>query len=117
MATEQFDTLRFEKVIGRNLEDEERDRITLWEKGRHLQQMVSLPGWQVVLEMLQSYPVEALKEIVKIDPSLREEVISQHAIAFAGSRMFTLFQEDVAKAVEAAKHPPEFVREALIPRS
>ena len=113
MATGQFDTLRFEQVIGRRLEDEERDRITLWEKGKALQQMVSMPGWQVLLEMLQSYPVNALKELAAIDPRERDEVLAQQSVAYAGNRIYLNFQEDVANAVLAAKKPPDFISAAI----
>ena len=109
----KFDTLQFESIIGRELRDEEKDKITLWEKGRLLAQILQSPVWQVVLEMLQSYPVHSLERLAAMDPGDRDGVLAEQAVAYAGNRIFLNFQEDVAHAVEASRSAPDFVSAAL----
>ena len=110
---QKFDTIKFEDIIGRRLEEDELNKISLWEKGRALDQLTRMPVWQVVLEMLQDYPVKALKELALMDPSGRDNVAAQQAVAYAANRIFTAFQEDVDQAIAASKEAPSFVVSAL----
>jgi hypothetical protein len=103
----QIEGLRHEQ-----LSQDERDRIELWQKGRALEQQVSTYGWECVLEMLQSYVVEANKVLVAISPANKDEVAAQHAVVYALSSLYNNFSQDVQRAIEfeAPECVLEFVR-------
>jgi hypothetical protein len=107
---------KISEVLNRQLDEQELSEIQLWEKGRQLAQIVMLPGWQVALEMLQTYPMHALQDLAMTDPSAKDEIAINHSIAFVGNRILVRFQEDVAAAIEAAKQPPPAVKEAVTPQ-
>jgi hypothetical protein len=108
-----FKVDQLEQILDRPLNEEESRAIDLWEKGKLLAQQVMAPGWNVVLEILQSYPLKATADLMEIDPAQDKEVLAQQAVAFATQRMFTNFKADVLRAIEAAKHPPEIVLQEL----
>jgi hypothetical protein len=108
-----FKTDQLEQILDRPLSEEERRAIDLWEKGKLLAQQVMTPGWEVVLEMLQNYPLQATADLMNIDPSQEREVLAQQAVAFATQKMFTNFKADVLRAIESAKRPPEIILQEL----
>lgn len=102
-----------EKSNGKLLTDEERAEIELWEKGRALLHQVNGPGWNVVLEMLQSYVTQHVNSLMALDPVQKDEVAATHAVMYAAGRIFRLFQEDVQSAIDAARHTPEVLKQGL----
>lgn len=104
---------QLERNNGKPLEEEERAEVELWQKGRALSHQVNAPGWDVVLEILQNYVTQNINQILNTDPGNKDEVLATHAVAFAASRIYRLFREDVANAIEASKRTPECLKEGL----
>jgi hypothetical protein len=104
---------QLENINGKALEPDERADIDLWNKGRQLAHQVNSPGWDVVLEMLQSYVTSNVNTLMNIDPKHHEEVLATHAVMFAAGRIFRLFQEDVASAIEASRKTPEVLKQGI----
>lgn len=102
-----------EMVGGIPLTDEERQQVLLWEKGRALKSIVGLFGWDVILEMLRSYPESSMEKLKRIDPAQKDEVLAEHAVMYAANRIYVAFVEDAQNAVEAAEHPPDVVKKGI----
>lgn len=104
---------RVETARGFPLTDEEKHEIEMWGKGRALQAIVGTEGWQVVLEMLQNYAADALQRLVSTDPARKEDVLAEHAVAFAAGRICNSFVQDATAAVDASKITPASIKEGL----
>ena|SRR5260221_172336 len=104
---------RLESFRGEPLTQDEKDELILWDKGRSLNQIVSLNGYEVILEMLQSYAEKAIQELLNADPASKEDVLANHSIAFVSHKIFRNFVTDVNNAVEASKKTPEFLKKSL----
>ena len=102
-----------EMVTGAPLTEEERAAVELWEKGRALKNVVGVYGWDVILEMLRSYPETSIERLKRIDPSQRDEVLAEHAVMYAANRIYVAFIEDAQNAIEAADHPPDVVKKGM----
>lgn len=102
-----------ETIQGRELEPEDLGDIQEWNKGRALAQIVATPGWTVILEILASYPADAMRKLSSIDPKEKDEVAAQHAVFYCSSRIYNNFVEDVANAVEKARSTPRVVKQGL----
>jgi len=98
---------------GQELDPEEQAELDEWNKGRALAQLVCLPGWTVVLEMLASYAANSMQRLVSIDPSKETERNAEHAIAYTASRLYNLFVQDVASAVDKARKTPTTIKNEL----
>jgi hypothetical protein len=109
----KLDIASLERVLERPIDTEEEYCIEQWEKGKALQEIQSFFGWEVVLEMLQSYVLKALKDLAETDPSQEQDVRAQQAVAFAANRLYKNFRADVERAINAAKSPPQVVLEQL----
>lgn len=99
-----------ETTRGAGLNDEERGQIELWQKGKALQQLTSVYGWEVLLEMMQSYPQDAIRQLLIVPPGDNDRVIAAHAVAYALNDFYTKFIEDVNNAIENGK-APDFVKQ------
>jgi hypothetical protein len=108
-----FDTAKLTQILNRQLTEEEEYNITMWEKGRALSQIRVLPGFDVVLEMLQSYVAKSAEEITKIDPKDRDEVNAASTVFIVANQLFIKFKQDVDAAIEAARKPPAVLSESL----
>lgn len=104
---------QLETIRGKELTPEERDEIVLWEKGRSLAHQVNAPGWDVVLEMLQSYATNEIETLARTDPSNRDAVLAAHAIFYAANGIFVRFKEDVFRAIEASRKTPESLKQGF----
>lgn len=102
-----------ENLRGTELDPEEQAEIDEWNKGRQLSQIIVMPGWQVVLEMLASYAADANRRLTTTDPKDKDDVLAQHAVVFAATRIFNNFVEDVQSAVLKSRKMPETVRDGL----
>src|SRR5437660_4261202 len=86
---------RLRGLLNRDLTEDETTSIYHWQKGRALQQTLATAGWEVVVEMLQSYAETAIQDLLSTDPANERNVIANHAVAFAANRIFRLFLDDV----------------------
>lgn len=101
-----------EAKLGIQLDDEQQAEIELWQKGRDLQSISGHHGWSTVLEMLQSYAIDATRRCVNTDP-LTDEARVEHAIAFAANRIYTNFINDVDAAIQASQQTPEVLKQGI----
>jgi hypothetical protein len=108
-----FDTAKLTQIINRELTEEEQYNLSMWEKGRALAQIRVLPGYDVILEMLQSYVAKAAKEVTQLDPKDKDEINAASTVLIVANQLVTKFQQDVEAAVEAARKPPEVIKETL----
>lgn len=95
---------------GQEFTDEQRGEIELWSKGRALAQIVGFYGWEVAMEMLSQYVVDATERLVATDPGDEKERNAQHAIAHAASKIVRMFREDVLNAINASQKTPDVVK-------
>ncbi len=102
-----------EALRGSELDAEELGEIDQWNKGRALMQLVVTPGWNVVLEMLSSYAGNSMHKLASIDPKNKEDVVAEHAVFYAASKIYNLFVEDVQSAIERAKITPGVIKDGL----
>lgn len=108
IAINQLETLH-----NRSLEPEEKNEVEIWLKGRALAQVVGFPGWEVAIEMLQSYAEKEIQDLIKTDPAEKEKILSYHAVAFAADGIFRRFTEDTKNFVEASRNTPNLVKTQL----
>jgi len=94
---------------GLELSPEERAEIDLHQKGRALAQKVNFPGWQVALEMLQSYVLKATEVLVNMTPG-DPAVPTAQAAASAASQIYSKFVQDVQAAISASEQTPEVLK-------
>lgn len=99
--------------VGAPLTSDQQEEIDLWNKGRSLGFVVNSQGWDVIREMMSGYVTKEVDRLLSVDPGNRDEVLAAHAVAFAASRIFTVFVEDVQRAVNAARSTPPIVKERL----
>jgi hypothetical protein len=111
MAQNKLDVGKLERLLNRNLTEEESYDVALWEKGRALAHQVILPGWDVILEMLRSYAEDSKDKLSHIDPSKKDEILAEHSVCFAAQKIYSNFVEDVQRAVN--QPPPSVIREQL----
>lgn len=109
----RFDVVNLERILDRELNAEEQNAVSLWEKGRALAQMRAMYGWDVIVEMLQSYPLKAMDELMRMSPSEGPLVNAQQAVAYGAHKVFMNFQADVDAAIEASRRPPDVITEQL----
>lgn len=101
MALKDVTIENIEQAVGRPLSEEEQTEVILWQKGKALQQLSAFPGWQVVLEMLESYAQNSTDECVRTDPGQPDEVRANQAVAFAMRRVVNSLLSDINAAVNA----------------
>ena len=99
-----------EQSIGRPMSEADRDEILLWRRGRDLAAIVRNPGWETVLEMIQSYAVKSLADAMKIKPGDNDRVLAAHAVAYALNDLNDKFIQDVEAAIQASRTIPEAMR-------
>jgi len=101
---------RVESALGRNLTDEEKFEIVLWDKGRTLAPHIQTESWQIILDSIKSYVDDAAEALVIMSPgstTLKEA----HAVAYALKSFYIKFQEDIFRAVNAPT--PSVLKQAL----
>lgn len=96
-----------ESKLGDQLDPYDREQIELWRKGRDIGFVVAQAGWQTVLEMLQQYPLEAIKQCLEVKPGDNDRALAAHAIAYALNEFYENFVKDVENCINAAKSTPE----------
>lgn len=108
-------TAQIEKAINGNLTDEQHEEIELWIKGRSLATTVSTPGWEVILEMLQSYVAKSIQKLATIDPAKKDEVAAEHAVYYTANQIVRRFVEDVDYAIQYSRKTPDVVKSVASP--
>lgn len=98
---------------GQNLAPEEKAQIELWRKGRDLGQIVTQPGWEVALEMLQGYFTGALTQLMTIPPGDNDRVLAAQAVAYGLNEINVNFRQDVDAAVAFASTTPPVMAQFL----
>lgn len=96
------------------LTDEERAEVALWGRGRNLVGVIGSAGWDEITEMWATYREKAFDDLVRTDPAKTEDVLANHAVAYAVDRLISVFLGDVQEAVEASKTTPAAMRQALM---
>lgn len=104
---------RLEKMANRPLNDEEKYSVDQWYKGRALAQIAITDGWQIAIDMLKSYAADMAEACMNTDPADKENILANHAMAHAAGKIYTLFQQDVNKAIEASRTTPDVVKEGF----
>jgi hypothetical protein len=104
---------KLEAQLGTQLNEEQQGEIELWQKGRALQALTGHYGWPVLQEMLQSYSTDATRTLLQVDPAQREEVVAQHAVAYAANRLYVLLVDDIKAAIEASNTTPVVLKQGI----
>lgn len=80
--------------------------LLLYDRGRHLRQVVGSPSWEIILDTLKAYKDEAVEGLLSLSPG-DPTVPTAHAAASALVDQFVKFQQDTNRALEFAANPPE----------
>lgn len=99
---------RLEEYIGRELTQDERNEIEVWQKGKALAPLTGFYGWEVVMEMLRSYAEDAIQRLIVTDPGDTTNIVGFHAAAYAANKIYHNFATDVKNAID--KKTPEIMR-------
>ena len=89
------------------LTDEQRNEIAQFYNGRALQQMVIMPGWQVLLDAFEAHKQNALDELGKVNPADKELVLAAHAVWYAVRKTLDDLKYEVLSSIESSKQAPE----------
>lgn len=102
---------RVQGSLGRQLSEEEKYEIELWDRGRTLAQVINTDAWTITLDTLKSYADNATLDLLKLSPG-NENVKEAHAVAYALNDLFVKFQEDVNRAVNSSMVTPAVLKNA-----
>jgi len=91
------------------LTEEERTSIQQFYNGRALQQLVIMPGWEVLLSAFESHKLNATQELLDINPGDKDLVLAAHATAYAVNKTLDNLKYEVLSAIESSKQPPEIL--------
>ena len=89
---------RIESSFGRELTEEERAEVELWDKGRTLAQVIHTEAYTILIDTLKSYADRATYDLLKLSPG-DEHVKEAHAAAYALNDLAVKFPEDIMRAV------------------
>lgn len=108
---EIINTLEFGS--GASLTEEQQYEIQQFHNGRSLQQLVIMPGWEVLMDTFEQKKQDATEELLKINPGDKELVLAAHAVAYAVHKTLDNLKIEVYSAIENAKELPVFMAEKL----
>jgi ATP-dependent exoDNAse (exonuclease V) alpha subunit len=91
------------------LTDEEKEAITQFYNGRALQQMVIMPGWNVLMQAFEDHKQNALDELGEKNPADKELVLAAHAVWYAVRKTLDDIKYEVQAAIESSKQAPEIL--------
>lgn len=103
---------QLEDIFQRPLTDEEKFEITLWQKGKALQQISNFHGWQVAIDTLKQYPQQLYEDLMNTAPGDKDLIAAKHAAAYGSNETYRLFLQDIQTAIDAPT--PEIVKEGFI---
>ena len=98
---------------GQSLSPDQVAEIELWEKGRALAQVSAFPGYQIILEILQSQPTQAMADLMKIKPGDNDRILAAHAVAYAANEGYINSVNAINAAIEASKTTPDVVKDGF----
>jgi hypothetical protein len=98
---------------GASLTEEQQYEIQQFHNGRSLQQLVIMPGWEVLMETFEQKKQDATEELLKVNPGDKELVLAAHAVAYAVHQTLDNLKTEVFSSIEYAKQPPVFMTEKL----
>lgn len=78
-----------------------------YRKGRDLRDTVITPGWKVILEIIKSYAQQPLDKLAVTEVSNRDEALNLHAEAFAATKLYNRFIEDVQQLIDFSQNHPD----------
>jgi hypothetical protein len=104
---------RLNDLRGSKISDKDQNEIESWEKGRKLATTVQTEGWPVAIELLQSYVVKSVEQLVATDPADVPSRNANHAISYVASRLLKIFQEDVQSWIELSRRTPTVIKETI----
>ena len=99
-----------EQITGKPMDEEERSAVELWEKGKALQQLYGTFLWDIIIDTLRQFGEDAVENLMKIDPKNKEDVLAEHAVAYAANRIYVEFVNAITSEVQAAEHPPKILK-------
>lgn len=109
--SEIINTLEFGS--GATLTDDERYEIQQFHNGRSLQQLVIMPGWEVLMDTFEQKKQDAVDELLKINPADKELVFAAHAVAYAVHKTLDNLKIEVDTAIQNAQQLPVILAEKL----
>lgn len=98
---------------GHILTEADREEIQQFHNGRSLQQLVMMPGWQVLMETFVQKKQDSIEELLSINPADKDLVLAAHAVAFAVHKTLEGLTREVAYAIESSRRLPEVLEERL----
>ena len=93
--------------------DQFEQQLEVYEKGRALNRFVQDPNWEIIVQVLQDYRDNARDDLIALAPG-DPNVPQAHAAASATNEVFLLFQEDIKRAVDFARNPPEEFKQQML---
>jgi hypothetical protein len=93
--------------------DADREEIQQFHNGRALQQLVIMPGWEVLMDTFNQKKQDAIEELLSINPGDKELVLAAHAVAYAVHKTLDNLTREVVYSIEAAKRLPDVLQERL----
>lgn len=98
---------------GHILTEADRAEIQQFHNGRSLQQLVMMPGWEVLMDTFAQKKQDSLDELLSINPGDKELVLAAHAVAYAVHQTLDNLTREVAYSIENSKRLPEVLEERL----
>lgn len=102
-----------ETLRGSGLTQEELDKLNIRRRVQDLYYVTQMPGWDVVLDIMQTYPQAALRSLLNTEPGKVKEIIGRHAEAYAANKFMLNFIDSVNTILSEAKISENAVEEIL----
>lgn len=99
--------------MGAALTEEEQYEVEQWTNGKELEHMTTLPGWEIIRNMLKAYADSATEALFKLLPG-DPAVPQAHAAAKMADDIKHFFDSDVQRAIDAGHTVPVFLRKAFV---
>jgi hypothetical protein len=87
-----------------DLNEEEQQVVWDWENGQKLQQLISSPGWAVVIQMFEDYKASAMKNLIAANPADKDLVTTYQSIAHGVFKTIDNFLVDVDNAIDGCRN-------------
>lgn len=95
------------------LTEEDRAAIQQYYNGRSLQQLVFMPGWEVLMNAFEEHKKSAIDELLGINPGNKDLVLAAHATAYAVHKTLDNLKYEVESAIKNSERLPEVMQESL----
>lgn len=88
---------------------EERQILDEYDKGVLLEQLTALPGWKVVLDIIEERVAQTEFQLINYNGSDADIVLALQRRARAFRELFQLLQQDVVRLIDASKNLPNIL--------